>query len=268
MTEQLQRDIGCEVILGNAYLRACLGSVDYLRDTLDISPAWMEHGLADLRTSIPCCTFAFKSPSARASLATIRALPPAAQLQQQHARRFQKSHALARHICSTESRFVLGLVDDVIKRASKLSAFTLKHTSHMQRIVAPMHLGFPQAPGAPTHAQYADRVARVARQSAAPARSAPAATLQAPVHAPTPPAARVPQPLLHACSSLVTVRTAGEQSESAHLESERLDCAYHSGDNRRQAACWRPPWLAATATWGWPERLESEESPLTLGVSG
>ena len=56
MTAQLKNDIGCEVILGGAFLRACLGRVDYLTHELELSPAWLTMSLADLRVRIPCNT--------------------------------------------------------------------------------------------------------------------------------------------------------------------------------------------------------------------
>ena len=54
VTQKVVDEIGYEVILGQDFLRACLGSVDYLTETLDYSPAWMTHACAEFRCSIPC----------------------------------------------------------------------------------------------------------------------------------------------------------------------------------------------------------------------
>ena len=80
MTEQMQRDIDFEVIIGGAFLRACLGSVDYMRETLEISPAWLKHQLPDLRVSIPLVT----SSVPRCKVALIRSLRSAPQAASLH----------------------------------------------------------------------------------------------------------------------------------------------------------------------------------------
>ena len=54
MQQSAVDDLGYDVILGQGFLRACLGSVDNLKETLDYSPAWMSHACAEFRCSIPC----------------------------------------------------------------------------------------------------------------------------------------------------------------------------------------------------------------------
>jgi len=54
MEQSAVDDLGYEVILGQGFLRACLGSVDNLKETLDYSPAWMSHACAGFRCSVPC----------------------------------------------------------------------------------------------------------------------------------------------------------------------------------------------------------------------
>jgi len=54
MQQSAVDDLGYDVILGQGFLRACLGSVDNLKETLDYSPAWMSHACAGFRCSIPC----------------------------------------------------------------------------------------------------------------------------------------------------------------------------------------------------------------------
>jgi hypothetical protein len=54
MTDELVDTIGHKVLLGQTFLRYCLGSVDQLGETLDISPAFLKHGCTDFRVSIPC----------------------------------------------------------------------------------------------------------------------------------------------------------------------------------------------------------------------
>jgi hypothetical protein len=54
MTDKLVDTIGHKVLLGQTFLRYCLGSVDQLGETLDISPAFLKHGCTDFRVSIPC----------------------------------------------------------------------------------------------------------------------------------------------------------------------------------------------------------------------
>jgi hypothetical protein len=54
MTGELVDTIGHKVLLGQTFLRYCLGSVDQLGETLDISPAFLKHGCTDFRVSIPC----------------------------------------------------------------------------------------------------------------------------------------------------------------------------------------------------------------------
>jgi hypothetical protein len=46
--------IGHNVILGQTFLRYCLGSVDPLGETLDILPTFAKHGCTDFRVSIHC----------------------------------------------------------------------------------------------------------------------------------------------------------------------------------------------------------------------
>jgi len=47
-------DIGFEVLLGQGFLRPCLGNIDYLTETLDYSPAWVSHACPEFRCSVPC----------------------------------------------------------------------------------------------------------------------------------------------------------------------------------------------------------------------
>jgi hypothetical protein len=53
MQESFIRDIGFEVLLGQEYLRSCIGTVDAVRERLDYSPAWITNACADFRCSVP-----------------------------------------------------------------------------------------------------------------------------------------------------------------------------------------------------------------------
>lgn len=54
MQQRTVNDIGVEVILGQGFLRSCLGSVNSVTETLDYSPAWISHACRELRCSVPC----------------------------------------------------------------------------------------------------------------------------------------------------------------------------------------------------------------------
>jgi len=54
MTERLVQDIGHDVLLGQGFMRPCLGVIDHLSERFSYSPAWMKHGCADFRVSVPC----------------------------------------------------------------------------------------------------------------------------------------------------------------------------------------------------------------------
>ena len=189
MTPKMQRDINCEVIIGGAFLRACLGSIDYLKETLDISPAWLEHQLPDLRVSIPLVT-----SRARASQVTIiRTTAPqmpsmhdllaldrrssgrshTAAASSSRARSLTASPARRRHVreravrsgSPAGSRGVLALAERVIAAATQQPAPAAPRMA-CPVVAAPLHPGFPQAPGAPTPEQYAQRGAQVAARTA------------------------------------------------------------------------------------------------------
>jgi len=54
MTDRLVQDIGHDVLLGQGFMRPCLGVIDHLSERFSYSPAWMKHGCADFRVSVPC----------------------------------------------------------------------------------------------------------------------------------------------------------------------------------------------------------------------
>jgi hypothetical protein len=56
MEQRLVDDIGYDVLLGQGYIRLCLGMVDPLSERFHYSPAWLQHGCADFRVSVPCQT--------------------------------------------------------------------------------------------------------------------------------------------------------------------------------------------------------------------
>jgi hypothetical protein len=56
MEQRLVDDIGYDVLLGQGYIRLCLGMVDPLCERFHYSPAWLQHGCADFRVSVPCNT--------------------------------------------------------------------------------------------------------------------------------------------------------------------------------------------------------------------
>ena len=200
MTEQMQRDVRCEVIIGGAYLRACLGSIDYLSETLDISPAWLEHKLADLRVSIPIvCSRLRASRSKRALVIhrlpdqpqqgmhellrrkypSLASRPPVGSAEEPPAPAKGRSRSAPsspadrarhqrrprRHGSPPGSRSALALADRVIAAAADRRTMSPPRSSDPV-VAAPLHPGFPQAPGTPTPAQYAQRRAQVAAQTA------------------------------------------------------------------------------------------------------
>jgi len=46
--------IGHDVMLGQGYMRLCLGMLDPLTERFYFSPAWAKHGCKDFRVSVPC----------------------------------------------------------------------------------------------------------------------------------------------------------------------------------------------------------------------
>jgi hypothetical protein len=56
MTQELVDTIGVDVIVGYPIMEGCRATIDLHTRKLHFSPAWMEHGCADFRVSIPLCT--------------------------------------------------------------------------------------------------------------------------------------------------------------------------------------------------------------------
>jgi hypothetical protein len=54
MQEQMAENLRHDVLLGQGFMRLCLGQMDPLTETFDFSPAWMTHACADFRVSVPC----------------------------------------------------------------------------------------------------------------------------------------------------------------------------------------------------------------------
>jgi hypothetical protein len=54
MTQDLVDSIGQDVMLGQGFMRLCLGSVDALTERFHYSPAWARYGCKDFRVSVPC----------------------------------------------------------------------------------------------------------------------------------------------------------------------------------------------------------------------
>ena len=54
MKQEMADNLRHDVLLGQGFMRLCLGQLDPLTETFDYSPAWMTHACADFRVSIPC----------------------------------------------------------------------------------------------------------------------------------------------------------------------------------------------------------------------
>ena len=54
MTQELVNSVGHNVMLGQGYVRPCLGMADPLTERFYFSPAWAKHGCRDFRVSVPC----------------------------------------------------------------------------------------------------------------------------------------------------------------------------------------------------------------------
>ena len=54
MTSEVERIVAHEVVIGQAFLRMCLGSVDCYSNHLEFSPAWLSHKCPEFRVRVPC----------------------------------------------------------------------------------------------------------------------------------------------------------------------------------------------------------------------
>ena len=54
MQQHMADNLRHDVMLGQGFMRLCLGHLDPLTETFDYSPAWMTRACADFRVSIPC----------------------------------------------------------------------------------------------------------------------------------------------------------------------------------------------------------------------
>jgi hypothetical protein len=54
MTEQAAKDIGHHVLLGQGFIRYCIGMTDPLTERFYFSPAWWTQACRDFRVSVPC----------------------------------------------------------------------------------------------------------------------------------------------------------------------------------------------------------------------